>query len=155
MIDDDEYNDTPEGEDEQPWRRVDKSVDTPKGGKWPGRRRRSIDGPQRGAYLRLRAPFKRKCRAEGRGCAICEGDLGDIDYEARGGVGGDPLAFEVDHLIPLSTPEGERLALEVSLWRASHALCNRRRLNAEAGVESESDDDDWMIREIGTPSEAW
>ena len=53
-----------------------------------------------------------------RPCAFCGGA---IDYTLPHG---SPWSFEVDHSIPVSAaPE---LALDTSLWRPSHALCNRR-----------------------------
>lgn len=52
---------------------------------------------------------------------------------------GDPSSFELDHIIPRSIrPE---LALEISLWRASHSYCNRTRVNA--AVEARPVDLDW------------
>jgi 5-methylcytosine-specific restriction endonuclease McrA len=60
--------------------------------------------------------------ARGDECALCRGALGPIDYEAPQY---HPLAFEVDHIVPIS--RGGEKTLENS--RASHRTCNRQRSN--------------------------
>lgn len=56
---------------------------------------------------------------------------------------GDPPSFELDHIIPQSIRPD--LALEMSLWRASHSYRNRTRMNAaiESVVEARPVDLDW------------
>jgi hypothetical protein len=113
--------------------------DTPES-EWPGKVRRRIDGPDRPLYRALRAKFRRQRSAKRAPCHICN----ELIY--YGLKHGDPRAWELDHYIPVSDPvDGERLALEPSNFRASHALCNRRRAALLV------DDDD----ELGVPSEDW
>jgi hypothetical protein len=67
---------------------------------------------------RIRSVLKRR----GDECGICLGALGPIDYDA---TQYEPLAFEVDHVIPIS--RGGLKTLDNS--RASHRACNRQRSN--------------------------
>lgn len=55
-------------------------------------------------------------------CGICLGALGPIDYDAPQY---HPLAFEVDHIVPIS--RGGLKTIDNS--RASHRTCNRQRSN--------------------------
>jgi hypothetical protein len=96
----------------------------------------------------LREQFKQACMAERRECHLCGGELGPIDYS---GPHGSPMSFELDHLIPVSSQDGERYALEPSLFRASHALCNRRRSSGEVPVSEPGSENDGL----GVHSEQW
>ncbi len=103
---DSEYDDTPESE--------------AKSGAWSGGSwRRRIDGPDRNTYRVLRAQFRKQCVASHAVCHICEGG---IDYSLRHP---DPMAWELDHFVPVSVDES--LALESANFRASHSQHNRMR----------------------------
>ena len=75
-------------------------------------------------YQKLRKQFRATCKANRAPCHICGPDGPPIDYDAPRFTS---QAFEVDHLIPVSTPRGESLPYDVSLWKPSHASCNRSR----------------------------
>ncbi len=83
--------------------------------------------------------IRRALRRRGGECGICRGALGPIDYEAGQY---EPLAFEVDHIIPIS--RGGLKILTNS--RASHRTCNRKRSNTidadavAAGAEMPADE---------------
>ena len=79
--------------------------DTPESA-WSNDWRRPIDGPLRNTFRVMRAQFRERCAAEGAPCHCCEEP---IDYGLRHG---DPRAFELDHLLPVSVDES--LALEPS-----------------------------------------
>jgi hypothetical protein len=109
--------------------------DTPET-EWPTqpRKRRAIDGPDRHTYQVLREQFRLGCAARRAPCWLCDEP---IEYSLTGG----PMAFECDHAIPVSVEP--RLALDTNNFRASHAVCNRRRQAAKA------------IPITGEPSEHW
>ena len=98
--------------------------------------RRDIDtGQNRQAYKVLRADFRKQSMAARAPCWLCGNG---INYGARSGT---PRAFELDHAIPVSVaPE---LALEPSNFRASHAVCNRRRQAGDALSLTGEASEDW------------
>jgi hypothetical protein len=107
----------------------------------PGRRR--TEHELRGRYRALRALFLRQWAAEGAECWFGDGVL---DYSL---AHGDPRAATVHHTIPVALlPD---LELETSLWRPSHALCNKlgQAAFAEAAPTSEPEPD------TGWPSQIW
>ena len=118
---------------------------------WPREWRRRIDGPNRRAYVVLRERFRAQCAAENRPCHICSES---INYGLKAGTHGDPRAFELDHYEPVVSAPA--LALEPTNFRASHAVCNRRRAAAGGpdglgvGVGPGSENDGY-----GVPSEDW
>ncbi|KDE98178.1 hypothetical protein Y900_004265 [Mycolicibacterium aromaticivorans JS19b1 = JCM 16368] len=145
---DSEYDDTPESE--------------AKSGAWSGSWRRRIDGPDRNTYRVLRAQFRKQCVASHAVCHICEGG---IDYSLRHP---DPMAWELDHFVPVSVDES--LALESANFRASHSQHNRMRGAGAIGfsgvVAGGDDEPEWptavvngmTVRynpELGIPSEIW
>jgi HNH endonuclease len=73
------------------------------------------------AYQKARARFLATCKARRAPCWICGGE---IDYSAPPNTS---QAFEVDHIVPVSTPQGQRTAYDVTGWRPSHCSCNRSR----------------------------
>jgi hypothetical protein len=77
---------------------------------------------------------------------------------------GHPEAFEVDHLIEVARLEAEgrpEVALEPSLWEASHSLCNTKRASGGPGGDADDKtawDPDlkiWYSPDLGRPSEIW
>lgn len=107
------YSDTPETE-------------PPTSGHW----RRQIDGKDRNTYRVLRQVFRNQCQAVRAVCHICEGA---IDYLLPYG---HPMAFELDHYVPVSVDES--LALNPTNFRASHSQHNRMR-GAGASVSAAAD----------------
>jgi 5-methylcytosine-specific restriction endonuclease McrA len=73
-------------------------------------------------YKKQRAQFKARCKAVNAACHICHGELGPIDYYAEPQTS---RAFELDHVLPLSTHP--HLAYTVSNWAPAHSACNRNR----------------------------
>ena len=103
---------------------------------WPKspRKRRDIDGKDRHAYRVARENFRVRCMAAREPCWLCDED---ISYHLRSG----PMAFELDHAIPVSVEP--RLALDPNNYRPAHAVCNRKR---QAGA---------AVPITGEPSEDW
>ena len=99
--------------------------------KSPARKRQGIAGPLRHRYRILREAFLAEHRVRNSACTFGCGV--EIDWSAPHG---EPAAPEVEHTIPVSVLEAQgtpERALDTSLWRPSHAGCNRvsRALPAE------------------------
>jgi hypothetical protein len=115
------------------------------------RARRRIDNVDRHTYRVLRDRFRRTCQAVGEPCWICEqnGDPAEIDY---GLAYPDPLSWSLDHLEPVEiSPEK---ALEPTLFRASHLVCNKRRGLAERLGRGRGEAAPEPV-DTGEPSECW
>ena len=80
------------------------------------------------AWDKVRRARKQMDQAARARCVHCGQP---IDYTARGGAGGDPDAYEPDHIKPRSTHP--HLALEITNLQPSHASCNHRRQDKAMG----------------------
>ena len=90
-------------------------------------------------FVKDRAAFKEKCKAENAACWIC--GMGHIDYEAPFDDYKNDDRFELDHFYPVSThPE---LQHDPGNFRPSAAGCNNERSNGPPRPP------------IGIPSRRW
>jgi hypothetical protein len=103
--------------------------------------RRATDHELRGAYRVMRVQFRTRCIAERAVCHFCSGP---IDWAL---AHPHPGSFEVHHSVPVAVRPD--LELEMSLWRASHRLCNGV---GEAAYYPDLGDG---APDTGVPSEDW